>query len=124
MAKIFTPDELPHFRSTRDKRKRVDLITHKLQGTRAILGDLIVYPAENVGSAHYHQGAVEIKYVLRGNATFNIDGAEYPVRQGNIIVLDRGEVHHFATEAGEDLAFLEFWLPAAKDTAWVDPKDP
>ena len=124
MAKIFAPDELPRLNSTRDKRKRIDLITEKLQGTQAILGDMIVYPPENVGSPHYHRGAVEIKYVLRGGGTFNIEGEAYQVHQGNIIVLKRGEVHHFITEADDDLAFLEFWLPAAKDTAWVDPEDP
>ena len=49
MAKIFAPDELPHLSSTRDNRKRIDLITEELQGTQAILGDMIVYPPENIG---------------------------------------------------------------------------
>jgi quercetin dioxygenase-like cupin family protein len=124
MAKIFAPDELPHLSSTRDKRQRIDLITEELHGTQAIRGDMIVYPPENTGSPHYHRGAVEIKYVLRGSGTFDIDGELYQVRAGHMILLERGEVHHFTTNPGEDLAFLEFWIPAAKDTAWVDPEDP
>jgi quercetin dioxygenase-like cupin family protein len=124
MAKIFAPDELPRLSSTRDKRKRIDLITEGLQGTKTILGDMIVYPPENVGSPHYHRGAVEIKYLLRGSGTFNIDGESYRVHEGHIVVLERGEVHNFITDVDEDLVFLEFWLPAAKDTAWVNPEDP
>jgi len=124
MAKIFKPEELPHLQSTRDKRKRIDLISEALQGTQAILGDMIVYPPENVGSPHYHRGAAEIKYLLRGSATFNIGGEDHHLREGHIIVLKPGEVHHCRTGSGEDLAFLEFWIPAAKDTAWVDPQDP
>lgn len=124
MAKIFAPDELPRLSSTRDKRKRIDLISEALQGTQAILGDMIVYPPENIGSAHYHRGAVEIKYILRGSGTYHIEGVPYEVRAGHVILLDRGEVHHFTTGPGEDLVFLEFWIPAAKDTAWVNPEDP
>jgi len=124
MAKIFAPDDLPQLRSTRDKRKRIDLISEDLQGTQAIRADMIVYPPENTGSPHYHRGAVEIKYVLRGSGTFNIEGEPTHVREGHMILLERGEVHHFTTDPGEDLAFLEFWLPAAKDTAWVNPEDP
>lgn len=124
MAKVFAPKELPHLRSTRDKRKRIDLISEQLQGTQAILGDMIVYPPDNVGSAHYHRGAAEIKYILRGSGTYNIEGKAYQVHEGHIILLEKGEVHHFTTDPGEDLVFLEFWLPAAKDTAWVNPEDP
>ena len=124
MAKIFAPEALPHLKSTRDKRKRVDLVNEKLQGTTAIKGDMIVYPPENAGSAHYHADAYEFKFVLRGSGIFHIGKETVNLRAGHVIFLKPGDVHFFETSPDEDLAFVEFWLPPAQKTVWVDPNDP
>lgn len=124
MARIFAPEELPHLRSTRDKRKRVDLVNESLQGTTAIRGDMIVYPPENVGSAHYHKSAHEFKFVLRGSSTYHISGETLTLRAGHVIFMRPGEVHHMETGSEEGVAFVEFWLPAQRDTVWVNPEDP
>jgi len=124
VAKIFAPEALPHLSSTRDKRKRVDLVNDELQGTTAIKGDMIVYPPDNAGSAHYHADAFEFKFVLRGSGTFHIGQKMVNLKAGHIIFLEPGDVHFFHTSPDEDLAFVEFWLPPTQETVWVNPKDP
>ncbi len=114
MARIYAPEALPHLRSTRDKRKRVDLVTEELHGTNAIKGDMIVYPPENAGSPHYHKDAVEFKFVLRGSGTFHVGKETFRLRAGHIMFLKPGEVHFFETSPDEDLAFVEFWAPRRK----------
>jgi uncharacterized RmlC-like cupin family protein len=48
----------------------VDLVTRETVGAQRLKGDLIVYPPDNEGSAHYHADATEVKLVLRGSGTF------------------------------------------------------
>ncbi len=124
MARIFAPESLPKLKSTRDKRKRIDLVNESLQGTTSIKGDMIVYPPNNVGSAHYHADAYEFKYVLRGKGTFHIGQETIQLREGHIMFMSPGDVHFFETSLDDDLAFVEFWLPPPKETIWVDPNDP
>ena len=124
MAKIYAPDALPHLTSTRDKRQRIDLVNEELQGTIAIRGDMIVYPPENAGSAHYHADAWEFKFVLRGSGTYHIGHETVELRAGHAMFMAPGEAHFFETSPDEDLAFVEFWLPPAQETVWVNPNDP
>jgi quercetin dioxygenase-like cupin family protein len=123
MAKIYTPEELPHLSSTRDKRKRIDLINESIHGTTSIKGDMIVYPPDNAGSAHYHKDAYEFKFVLRGSGTFHIGQEAVELRAGHIMFLYPGDVHFFETSPDEDLAFVEFWLPPPQETVWINPDD-
>jgi len=124
MAKIFAPDALPKLKSIRDKRQRVDLINDELQGTTAIRGDMIVYPPENAGSAHYHADAWEFKFVLRGSGTYHIGQETVELRAGHAMFMAPGDVHFFETSPDEDLAFVEFWLPPPQETVWGNPNDP
>lgn len=124
MARIFQAEELPRLRSTRDKRKRVDLVTQETVGAVGLRGDLIVYPPQNEGSPHYHPDVTEVKLVLRGSGTFFINGVGRRLRAGDLVVLRPDDVHHFRTEAQEDLAFVEFWIPGDRQTVWVNPEDP
>jgi mannose-6-phosphate isomerase-like protein (cupin superfamily) len=124
MPKIHSPEELPHWISTRDKRKRLDLVNEVIQGTTLIKGDKIYYPPDNAGSAHWHRDAVEVKYILRGSATFIIDDQAYEVREGHALLLKPGEVHHNKTSPDEELEFVEFWVPPAQVSDWVNTRDP
>lgn len=124
MARIFAPEQLPKLHSTRDKRKRIDLVTPETVGTTALRGDMIVYPPSNAGSPHFHRDAHEVKVVLRGSGTYHIGDETVELRAGHIIWMMPGDIHFFETSPDEDLAFVEFWLPPTNDTVWVNSDDP
>ena len=42
---------------------------------------------------HYHRRATELYYVLEGEGTVSLDGAEHPVRKGSVVHIPPGVVH-------------------------------
>ncbi len=42
---------------------------------------------------HYHKRATELYYVLEGEGTVRVDGAEHPVRKGSIVHIPPGVIH-------------------------------
>jgi hypothetical protein len=83
----------PVLDSEHDARKRIYLITPKLFGTKAVKGEMIIYPPGTAAANHHHEDAEHLMYVLRG----------------------RGTVY-----ANEELVFSEFFAPAEFRTIWVD----
>ena len=59
----------PVLDSEHDARKRIYLATPKLFGTKAIKGEMIIYPAGTEASNHHHEGAEHFMYVLAGSGT-------------------------------------------------------
>ncbi len=42
---------------------------------------------------HYHRAGTELYYVLEGEGTVSLDGAEHPVRKGSLVHIPPGVVH-------------------------------
>ena len=59
----------PVLDSEHDARKRIYLITPKLFGTKAVKGEMIIYPPGTAAANHHHEGAEHFMYVLRGRGT-------------------------------------------------------
>jgi mannose-6-phosphate isomerase-like protein (cupin superfamily) len=42
---------------------------------------------------HYHKIGTEIYYVLEGEGTIRLDGADHPIRKGSLVHIPPGTVH-------------------------------
>jgi quercetin dioxygenase-like cupin family protein len=42
---------------------------------------------------HYHKRTTELYYVLEGEGTVRLDGADHPVRKGSIVHIPPGVIH-------------------------------
>ena len=49
--------EEPLLDSTHDPRKRIYFVTPQLFATKAVSGEMIIYPPNTVASNHYHEDA-------------------------------------------------------------------
>jgi quercetin dioxygenase-like cupin family protein len=103
-----------------DARKRVYVVTPKLFGTRAIKGEIIIYPPGTSASNHHHEGAEHFMYVLQGRGTAYANEQPIPVRQGDLIYYDERERHYLHSEGDENMVFVEFFVPGEYTTVWVD----
>lgn len=110
----------PVLDSEHDARKRIYLVTPKLFGTKAVKGEMIIYPPGTAAAEHHHEGAEHFMYVLRGRGTVYADGKPFPVRQGDVIYYPDRERHYLEAAADEELVFAEFFAPAEFKTVWVD----
>ena len=58
----------PMLDSEHDARKRIYLVTPTLFGTKAVKGEMIVYPPGTQASNHHHEGAEHFQYIISGRA--------------------------------------------------------
>jgi quercetin dioxygenase-like cupin family protein len=110
----------PVLDSQHDARKRIYVATPKLFGTRAIKGEMIIYPPGTQASNHHHEGAEHFMYVLAGRGTAYANESPIPVRKGDLIYYDECERHYLRSEGDEDMVFVEFFVPGAYKTVWVE----
>jgi quercetin dioxygenase-like cupin family protein len=108
----------PVLDSEHDARKRIYVVTPKLFGTKALKGEMIIYPPDTKAANHHHEGAEHFMYLLQGRATY---ANEQPmqVRAGDICYFHDRERHYFHSEGPEDMVFVEFFVPGQYNTVWA-----
>jgi quercetin dioxygenase-like cupin family protein len=110
----------PVLNSEHDARKRIYLVTPKLFGTKAVKGEMIIYPPGTQAANHHHVGAEHFMYVLRGRGTVYANERPFPVRKGDVIYYPDLERHYLEAAPDEELVFAEFFAPNEFTTVWVD----
>lgn len=112
----------PVLQSKYDARKRIYLVTPKLFGTKAIKGEMIIYPRGTTGANHHHEGAEHFMYFLRGRGTAYANEKPLPVRKGDVVYYPDRERHYLSAADDEEMAFAEFFAPGECVTVWTDEK--
>ena len=110
----------PVLDSQYDARKRIYVVTPKLFGTRAIKGEMIIYPPGTQAANHHHEGAEHFMYVLQGRGTAYANEQPIPVRKGDLIYYGERERHYLKSEGTEDMVFVEFFVPGEYTTVWAE----
>ena len=114
--------EEPMLDSEHDARKRIYLVTPTLFGTKAVKGEMIVYPPGTQASNHHHEGAEHFQYIISGTGTALLSEKPHPIRAGDTLYNYEFERHNFLNDGDEDLVFVEYFVPAECRTVWVDPE--
>jgi len=113
----------PVLDSQHDARKRIYLLTPKLFATKAVKGEMIIYPPGTAAANHHHEGAEHFMYVLRGSGTVYANEKPFPVRKGDVIYYPDLERHYLEAAKDDELVFGEFFAPAEFKTIWVNNKE-
>ena len=58
-------------------------------------------------------------FLLKGKGTAYANEAPIPVRKGDLIYYGDRERHYLRSEGGEDMAFVEFFVPGVYKTIWA-----
>jgi quercetin dioxygenase-like cupin family protein len=112
----------PLLQSEHDARKRIYLITPKMFGTRAIRGEMIIYPPGTECPRHHHNGGAHFMFFLAGQGTcYAGDNQAMAVRPGDVVYYNDLEPHWVKGGADGDMIFSEFFVPSAVATVWDDP---
>lgn len=109
----------PLLLSEYDARKRIYLVTPKLFGTKAIKGEMIIYPPGTEAANHHHEGAAHFMYVLAGSATCFANEQPFAVREGDVIYYRDRERHYLRSDAEQEMRFVEFFVPGQYKTVWA-----
>ena len=109
----------PLLLSEYDARKRIYLVTPKLFGTKAIKGEMIIYPPGTEAANHHHEGAAHFMYVLAGAGTCFASEEPFAVREGDVIYYPDRERHYLKSDPAEEMRFVEFFVPGQYKTVWA-----
>lgn len=112
----------PVLDSEHDARTRIYLVTPTLFGTKAVKGEMIIYPPGTRASNHHHEGAEHFQYFVAGSGTALLSEEPHAVRAGDTLYNFEFERHNFVNDGEEDLVFVEYFVPAECRTVWVDPE--
>ena len=110
----------PVLDSQHDARQRIYLVTPKLFGTKAVKGEMIIYPPGTAAANHHHEGGEHFMYVMRGRGTVYANEQPFSVRAGDVIYYPDRERHYLEAAADDELVFAEFFAPAEFKTVWVN----
>ncbi len=112
----------PLLQSEYDDRKRIYIVTPKMFGTRAIRGEIIIYPPGTECPVHHHQGGAHFMFFLAGQGTCYAGSDQaMAVRPGDVVYYNDLEPHWVKGGIDGDLIFSEFFVPSAVATVWADP---
>lgn len=112
----------PVLDSEHDARTRIYLVTPTLFGTKAVKGEMIIYPPGTQASNHHHEGAEHFQYFVAGSGTALLSEEPHPVKAGDTLYNFEFERHNFVNDSDEDLVFVEYFVPAECRTVWVNPE--
>ena len=111
--------EEPVLDSEHDARQRIYLVTPTLFGTKAVKGEMIIYPPGTLASNHHHEGAEHFQYIVSGRGTAYLSEVPVEIYAGDTLYNYEYERHYFVNESDEDLVFVEYFVPADCKTVWV-----
>lgn len=109
----------PILLSEHDARKRVYLVTPTLSGTKAIKGEMIIYPPGTEAANHHHEGAAHFMYILAGQGTCYANEQAFAVREGDIVYYADAERHYLRSDDAVEMRFVEFFVPGKYKTVWA-----
>lgn len=73
---------------------------------------MTIKPGGDGGPAERHEVG-QIIYVLEGEVEVMIDGEKNKVSEGEVVVIEKGKLHHVKSVGKKDLFFLSIYSPPA-----------
>ena len=112
--------EEPVLNAEHDARKRIYFVTPKMFGTKALAGELIIYPPGTEASNHHHEGAEHFQYIVKGSGTVFSNEEPHAIRADDVIYNYEQERHYFRCSDDEEMLFVEFFVPGEFKTIWAN----
>ena len=111
----------PVFKSERDSRKRIALVTDEICSTKAIKIEMVIYPPGSRSASHHQEGAAFFMYVMSGRGTAATNDQSFSLQQGDLIYFPRQEQRSIKATDDSEFRFLAFYVPGEFKTVWADP---
>jgi len=80
----------------------------------------IGFANQGIEEPHYHRELHEVYLVARGSSTIVVNGSPIPLRAGDVIVVEPGEVHTFVEHTSDYFHFVLHCPPVRGDKVVVE----
>jgi mannose-6-phosphate isomerase-like protein (cupin superfamily) len=78
-------------------------------------------PPDTSEQMHYHEKANQVFFILKGKATFIIDGVESTLKPEQGVEIKAGQHHQIINRENTDLEFILYSAPATKNDRITPP---
>ena len=72
-------------------------------------------PPDTAEQLHYHEKATQVFFIIKGKATFIIDGIESELKPEQGIEIKPGQKHFISNKETSDLEFILYSTPSTKN---------
>jgi mannose-6-phosphate isomerase-like protein (cupin superfamily) len=72
-------------------------------------------PPDTTEKLHYHEHSSQVFFILKGRATFYIDGVQHVLKPEQGIAIKPGQQHFICNKEHSDLEFILYSSPATKN---------
>jgi len=72
-------------------------------------------PPDTAEQLHYHEKSSQVFFILKGKATFTIDGIESVLKPEQGIEIQPGQKHFISNKENSDLEFILYSTPSTKN---------
>lgn len=72
-------------------------------------------PPDTAEHLHYHEKATQVFFIIKGKATFTIDGVESELKPEQGIEIKPGQIHFISNKETTDLEFILYSTPSTKN---------
>ncbi len=72
-------------------------------------------PPDTAEQLHYHENATQVFFILKGRATFSIDGVISVLKPEQGIEIKPGQKHFISNKEQSDLEFILYSSPSTKN---------
>ena len=72
-------------------------------------------PPDTAEQLHYHDKATQVFFIIKGKATFIIDGVESELKPEQGIEIKPGQKHFISNRENTDLEFILYSTPSTKN---------
>ena len=120
--KIFKGEEFAGMKNpTPGKTYKKDVLKElNAQGLSGVFG--LVVPGGQGGDLHYHERGEHIIVIVSGEGVEIVEGAEFPVKAGDVLFVPAGEKHTIINRSGKELRYLGFMTKAAGKSDRIELK--
>ena len=104
----------------RDYRKKIIFSLDDFDEKGHLL-QVVTIPPNTRQRMHSHEVQTEVFYILEGEATITINGADYPARLGDAFICSPGDVHNVWNKTEEDFRLVVFKInlpEEGEDSHW------
>jgi mannose-6-phosphate isomerase-like protein (cupin superfamily) len=85
---------------------------------RSQAAEMTLPPGDSEGGPdNRHRGSDQWLYVVSGTGSATVEGKQYSLRRGTLVLIERGETHEIRNTGRRALRTLNFYVPPAYDDA-------
>lgn len=104
-----------------DTREKIELASEQLFPGVGVLAHRVTFRPGDRAPAHRHDDSAHVVFSVAGSGMVTSDDGPHSISVGDVVVVERGELHEWSNPGDEDWVFIELLLPPPQRTAWIDP---